>query len=94
MPASRTPPFHRPVLKILFRQRITYQLSKTNPIRAIVDYDFFYNQAFGSLLVSYVLRPGTVFFFGVDSNYFQNDFRRFQRDNYSIFVKFSNLWRV
>lgn len=78
----------------VLRQRTTYQLSKTTSLRAIVDYNFFYNQVFGSLLVSYVLRPGTVFFFGVDTNYFQNDFRRFTRDNYSVFLKFSYWWRV
>jgi hypothetical protein len=78
----------------VIRQRTSYQLSKTLSLRAIVDYNLFYDQVFGSFLVSYVLRPGTVFFFGVDTNYFQNDFRRFQRDNYSVFVKFSYWWRV
>ena len=78
----------------VLRQRTSYQLSKTLSLRAIVDYNLFYDQVFGSFLVSYVLRPGTVFFFGVDTNYFQNDFRRFQRDNYSVFVKFSYWWRV
>jgi len=78
----------------VLRQRTSYQLSKTTSLRAIVDYNFFYNQVFGSVLVSYVLRPGTVFFFGVDTNYFRNDFRRFERDNYSVFLKFSYWWRV
>jgi len=78
----------------VIRQRTSYQLSKTLSLRAIVDYNFFYDQVFGSFLISYVLRPGTVFFFGMDTNYFQNDFRRFERDNYSVFVKFSYWWRV
>ena len=78
----------------VIRQRTSYQLSKTLSLRAILDYNLFYDQVFGSFLVSYVLKPGTVFFFGVDTNYFQNDFRRFQRDNYSVFVKFSYWWRV
>ncbi|MEW5899840.1 MAG: DUF5916 domain-containing protein, partial [Acidobacteriota bacterium] len=78
----------------VIRQRTTYQLSKTLSLRGIVDYNFFYDQVFGSFLFSYVLRPGTVFFFGVDTNYFQNDFRRFERANYNVFVKFSYWWRV
>jgi hypothetical protein len=76
------------------RQRISYQLSKTLSLRAIVDYNLFYDEVFGSFLISYVLRPGTVFFIGVDTNYFQNDFRRFERNNYNVFVKFSYWWRT
>ena len=76
------------------RQRTTYQVSKTLSFRAIVDYNFFYDQAFGSLLASWVLRPGTVFFLGFDNNYLRDEFGHFIRDNYNVFVKFSYWWRL
>ena len=52
--------------------RTTYQLTRSLSVRAIVDYNHFYKQIFGNLLFSYVLRPGTVFFLGFDSNYDRN----------------------
>lgn len=78
----------------VIRQRTTYQLAKTLSLRAIVDYNHYYKKAFGSLLFSYVLRPGTVFFFGVDSNYLKGEAGRYERLNYNIFVKFSYWLRV
>jgi hypothetical protein len=54
----------------------------------------FYKQVFGSVLFSYVLRPGTVFFLGYDSNYDKNTFGHFDRNNYNIFLKFSYWWRM
>ena len=76
------------------RQRTTYQLSKTLSLRAIVDYYHENNEFYGSFLVSWILRPGTVFFFGVDSNYLKGGSGRYGQDNYSIFIKFSYWWRI
>ncbi|NIM57774.1 MAG: hypothetical protein GTO16_02375 [Candidatus Aminicenantes bacterium] len=76
------------------RQRTTYQLSKTLSLRAIVDYYREDNEIYGSFLVSWILRPGTVFFFGVDSNYLKGGSGRYGQDNYSIFIKFSYWWRI
>ena len=76
------------------REKATYQVSKTLSFRAIVDYNFFYKQAFGSLLASWVLRPGTVFFLGFDNNYLRDSTGRMIRENYSVFVKFSYWWRL
>ncbi len=76
------------------RQRTTYQLSKTLSLRAIVDYYHEDNEFYGSFLVSWILRPGTVFFFGVDSNYLKGGLGRYGQDNYSIFIKFSYWWRI
>lgn len=76
------------------REKVTYQVSKTLSFRAIVDYNFFYKQAFGSLLASWVLRPGTVFFLGFDNNYLRDEFGKLIRDNYNVFVKFSYWWRL
>jgi hypothetical protein len=76
------------------RQRTTYQLSKTISFRAIVDYNFFYDEAFGSLLASWVLRPGTVFFLGYDKKYIQGAGGGLVRDYYNIFIKFSYWWRM
>ncbi len=76
------------------RNRTTYQLSKTLSLRAILDYNHFTKQWFGSFLVSWVLRPGTVFFFGFDSNYLRNDLGHYGRESTSVFVKFSYWWRL
>jgi hypothetical protein len=78
----------------VLRQRTTYQLSKTLSFRGIVDYNFFYGEAFGSLLVSWVLRPGTVFFLGFDNNYLRDEFGHLLQDNYNVFIKFSYWWRL
>jgi hypothetical protein len=78
----------------VIRQRTTYQLSKTLSVRAIVDYNFFYKEAFGSLLASWVLRPGTVFFLGFDNNYLRDEFGHLLQDNYNVFIKFSYWWRL
>ncbi|MCK7515047.1 MAG: hypothetical protein MZV70_70910 [Desulfobacterales bacterium] len=76
------------------REKATYQVSKTLSFRAIVDYNFFYKEAFGSLLASWVLRPGTVFFLGFDNNYLRDEFGHLIRDNYNVFIKFSYWWRL
>ena len=76
------------------RVRTTYQLSKQLSLRAIVDYNHFYKQIFGSFLVSYVLRPGSLFYLGFDSNYNRTAFRHYDRKNYSVFVKFSYWLRM
>jgi len=76
------------------RGRTTYQLTKELSVRAIVDYNHYYKEIFGSLLLSYVLRPGTVFFLGYDSNYDRNFLRRYDRRDYSVFFKFSYWWRL
>lgn len=78
----------------VIRQKTTYQLSKTLSLRAIVDYNHFYKKIFGSFLVSYILRPGTVFFLGIDTNFLQDKFGEYDRQNYNIFLKFSYWWRM
>jgi hypothetical protein len=75
------------------REKVTYQVSKTLSFRAIVDYNFFYKEAFGSLLASWVLRPGTVFFLGFDNNFLRDGLGDIVR-NYNVFVKFSYWWRL
>jgi hypothetical protein len=73
----------------VFRNRLTYQLSKTLSLRAIVDYNHFYEEIYGSFLISYIYRPGTVFFLGIDNNLIQDDLNRYSRSDYSVFLKFS-----
>jgi hypothetical protein len=65
-------------------------------VRAILDYNLYYEEIFGSFLVSWVLRPGTVFFVGYDSNYERGLLApaRYDRNDYSIFIKFSYWWRI
>jgi hypothetical protein len=78
----------------VFRQRMAYQISKTLSLRAIVDYNHYYKEIYGSFLVSWILKPGTVFFLGLDSDLAKNDAGRYARTGYSIFIKFSYWWRI
>jgi hypothetical protein len=78
----------------VIRQMATYQISKTLALRAIVDYNHFYKEVYGSFLLSYVYRPGTVFFFGVDNDLLRDEFGKYRGKSYSVFVKFSYWWRI
>lgn len=74
--------------------RTTYQLTRSLSLRAIADYNHYYKEIFGSFLVSYILRPGTVFFLGLDSNYDKPAPGPYSRRDYSVFFKFSYWWRL
>lgn len=76
------------------RARTVYQLTKSLSLRAIMDYNHFYKEVYGSFLFSYQLRPGTVFFFGLDNDMLRNELGRYASDSYSIFLKFSYWWRM
>ncbi len=78
----------------VLRNRLTYQISKTLSLRGILDYDHYDRTVYGSFLVSWVLRPGTVFFFGVDNNMLEDEFGHYSQADYSVFVKFSYWWRI
>ena len=76
------------------RSRLTYQISRTLSLRGILDYDHYDKDVYGSFLVSWVLKPGTVFFFGVDNNLLRDEFGNYTQDDYSVFVKFSYWLRL
>ncbi len=78
----------------VIRTRATYQLSKTLSFRAIVDYNHYYKKIYGSFLVSYILKPGTVFFLGVDNNLLRDELGKYGQMNYSVFLKFSYWLRL
>ncbi|MDH7512841.1 MAG: DUF5916 domain-containing protein [Clostridiales bacterium] len=78
----------------VIRTRTAYQLTKSLSVRAILDYNHYYREIFGSFLVSYILRPGTVFFLGFDSNYDKPAPGPYARRDYSVFLKFSYWWRL
>jgi len=76
------------------RLSTTYQLSREISLRAIADYNHFQRRVYGSLLFSYVLQPGTVFFLGFDQRMQRDDFGKYGRENYSVFAKFSYWLRI
>jgi hypothetical protein len=78
----------------VIRQRTTYQFTKSFSLRTVIDYNHFNKEIYGSFLVSYILKPGTVFFLGIDNNLSQNDLSKYTRDDYSVFVKFSYWHRI
>lgn len=78
----------------VIRQTTTYQLTKELSLRAIVDYNHYYKKLYGSFLFSYILKPGTVFFFGLDNNLIRNDAGHYVQNDYNVFIKFSYWWRI
>lgn len=75
-------------------QRISYLLSRHISLRLITDYNDYYKSIYTSLLLSYELRPGTVFYVGVDDNQEQDDLGIYRVEGRFFFVKFSYWWRI
>ena len=78
----------------ILSQRLNYQLSKTLSIRLITDYNDYYGELFNSLLLSWVLRPGTVFYLGYNDNQEKSTMGMFGNTGRTVFIKFSYWWRV
>jgi hypothetical protein len=78
----------------IISQRISYQISRHLSIRLITDYNDYYKDIYTSLLFSYELRPGTVFYFGIDDNQEQDDTGIYKVQGRFVFVKFSYWWRI
>ena len=78
----------------IISQRITYQLSRTLSLRLITDYNDYYQKLYASLLFSYELRPGTVFYLGFDDNLRRDPGGIFQTKGRYYFIKFSYWWRI
>ncbi len=78
----------------IISQRISYQLSRTLTLRLITDYNDYYKSIYTSLLLSYELRPGTVFYVGIDDNQEQDETGIYKIGGRFFFVKFSYWWRI
>ncbi len=78
----------------IISQRITYQISRTLSLRLITDYNSYHKEIFNSLLFSYELRPGTVFYVGVDDNQERDDSGIWRIQGRFFFIKFSYWWRI
>ncbi len=75
------------------RGRIEYQLHKNLSTRLILDYNHYKKEIYGSFLLSWILKPGIVFFAGYDSNY-EKIKGAFRKSSSNIFLKFSYWWRI
>jgi hypothetical protein len=78
----------------IISQRISYQLNRHLSLRLITDYNDYYKEIYTSLLFSYQLRPGTVFYVGIDDNQEQDDLGIYKIQGRFVFVKFSYWWRI
>lgn len=78
----------------IISQRISYQLARTVALRLITDYNDYYKSIYTSLLLSYELRPGTVFYVGIDDNQEQDESGMYKIGGRFFFVKFSYWWRI
>jgi len=85
----------------IFRTRTTYQFTDRLLLRNIIEYDTFEKTLGGSLLVTYRVNAGTVFFVGYDDHYRQGrmiDEAMFPttamlRTNRAVFTKLQYLFR-
>ena len=78
----------------ILSQRISYQISRPLSLRVITDYNDYYKKFYISLLFSYIYRPGTVFYFGVEDNQEKDDSGIFKVTGRYYFIKFSYWWRI
>ena len=78
----------------IISQRISFQISRTLSLRLITDYNDYYKDLYNSILLSWELRPGTVFYLGVDDNQEQDDSGIFRKQGRYYFIKFSYWWRI
>lgn len=78
----------------IISQRISFQISRTLSLRLITDYNDFYKDLYNSLLLSWELRPGTVFYLGIDDNREQDEAGIFRNQGRYYFIKFSYWWRI
>jgi hypothetical protein len=78
----------------LLSQRISYQISRALSLRLITDYNDYYGEIYTSLLLSYELSPGRVFYLGIDDNLAKDEAGIFRDQGRYFFIKFSYWWRV
>jgi len=78
----------------ILSQRINYQISRHLSLRLITDFNDYDKAIFNSILLSYELVPGTVFYFGVDDSQAQYAPGRYEIEGRFFFVKFSYWWRI
>jgi hypothetical protein len=78
----------------IISQRINYQLSRSLSLRLITDYNDYYGDFYGSVLLSYEYRPGTVFYVGMDTSQIKDDLGIFREESQYYFIKFSYWWRI
>ena len=79
----------------------TYQFTDRLLVRNILDHDTFDKTLFGSILATYRVNAGTVFFVGYDDHYRQGDqldplvfpTTRYWRTNRAVFMKLQYLFR-
>lgn len=78
----------------VLRQKTTYQITKEISARVIVDYNHYYKKIYGSFLLSYILKPGTLIFLGYDDNFLGDELGHYDRTARSMFIKFSYWLRI
>jgi hypothetical protein len=78
----------------IISQRINLQLSRSLSFRLITDFNDYDNDLYNSILLSYVYRPGTVFYIGIDDSRERDAAGMFRRSGRYYFIKFSYWWRI
>lgn len=78
----------------ILSQRVNFQLNRSLFLRAITDYDSYYQKIYLSGLLGYELNSGTCFYLGVEDHRERLGASRYQITGRYYFLKFSYWWRV
>lgn len=77
----------------IFRSKMVFLFNRELSLRAIWEYNDYYRNHYGSLLLAYEYSPGTVFYLGASSDFREMD-GSWDTSNFTVFVKFSYLFRI
>ncbi len=77
----------------IYRLKAVYLFTRQLSTRIIWQFNDYYRSHYGSFLLSYEYSPGTVFYLGFSAD-FEEDGGGLRRKDYSVFVKFSYLFRI
>jgi len=77
----------------IFRNKTVFLFNREFSLRAIWEYNDYYEKFYASLLLAYEYSPGTVFYLGASSDFYRQE-NSWDGQNFSVFVKFSYLFRI
>ncbi len=77
----------------IFRNKAVFLFTREFSLRAIWEYNDYYKDHYGSLLLAYEYSPGTVFYLGASSEFYREN-GIWDTRNFTFFVKFSYLFRI
>ena len=78
----------------IVQSKVVHSIVNTQWLAVITDYDDYDGELYNSFLLSWELRPGTVFYIGVDDNQAKDESGIYRGEGRFYFIKFSYWWRI